>query len=484
MSVVLRLCLQAVGAGGGVTLVWLSFALFPRTGPADIIRAAQRGVGERMGAELAAGASFETQMGLCVRDVAGRFVFLGTAAMEGATSPIMEMPFMEQLVREKQKEEAQQRESCDLSRRPFIFARGALVPLADLLRVNRKTYGEGAPGFAMYDVVEVTHELSGDPIAVESSPPPAQSSSFAAAPLRSHVNTTSAAATSATGTSPEGVSRSSVASVCVQYVDFSGTVYTATVPRVDAQPLHELLRVACEAIGAQAGCCFWPSKTSLLCRLADNSTHVVDSDTVLKAALKDSGAQFYLTVDSQLLSVPSANRSQTSREEPVLMLKETRDEETDYTTMTKIRESPWALATSAATLWKLGSLRPSPSFSPSDRHSVLRSRFTKDVLPETEAFVAEMRNEEDAARLRLASAHFSLDEAQQKYRATAFRPGHNAACEALRKKKAVLTEELTECMSAERDCQRLEMLLTWLEKDVADGHARQEKLVRTLYTSS
>ncbi|KEG09534.1 hypothetical protein DQ04_05071050 [Trypanosoma grayi] len=506
MPLILRLCLHAVDARSDSrqrTQLWLSFSIVHSTSTRDIIQLARRSVEERMAAELEVRASHQTQLALCVRNVHGQYVFLGTAAMTEASAPIMKMPFLMELLRveqEKLRSSASASEEATAAWKEFIFVRGALVPLADLRRLNRRLGNGDDAQFAMYETVEITPELGSDPVVAD--PPPLWT------PDQSSINIPVPAAPNSNSkkNNKNDISNSGAATpIRVRYVDFAGRHYTAVVQPPDAHSLSAVLYAACTTIGAQVGCAFQPSNMTLMCSFGNTGFHAVDNDTTLTEALKDDDARLYLAADTRLLSSPSPQRSEASSQpaktplregEPVLLLQESRDEYIVEAAATSSSSSslsaaaaaaasersipPWGLATSAVTIRRVGTVSPTPSFTPRDRQSVLR---TRPVVGVTAAVATGMRDEEDNARLRLAAAHLQMDEAQRRYMTVMRESSCNAACTELLKKKTVLSEELTECISAERDCERLEMLVAWLEKDIADGHARQEKLIRALYAT-
>ncbi|KAF5225309.1 hypothetical protein ECC02_001487 [Trypanosoma cruzi] len=490
MPLILRLCLHAVSANGSKTQLWLSFPIFRTTTPKDIILFAWRSVEERMAAELEMHASYQSQLALCMRNVNGQFLFLGTAAMEDADKPIVHMPFFEELLSVKH-ETLETMSSASLRR--FIFTQGALVPVPDLLRLNHKASGVNEQPFSFCEMVEVTPELSGDPLIDDPAPSALSETAVADVAPRVHAGSSSPniAPLSLIATAPEETRGSATeethagrnTSVCVQYIDFAGQTYEAKVRRTDAPSLQAVMSEACEVIGAQVGCLFQLSNMRLMCNLGNKNIQPVVTDSELRKLLKNVSARFYLAVDTRILAFSSPDRLEATQKGPGLMLKEARDEAVEVVAAVGDHDSPWALATSAATLRQLGSLHPTPSFSSRERLSILRTRPTLLAGPSASTKVENMRNEEDTARLRLASAHFSMDEARRNHKTVLLKSMHDATYEGLCKKKAVLMEEWTECISAERDCQRLETLLTWLEKDLADGHARQEKLIRALYAA-
>ncbi|EKF28638.1 hypothetical protein MOQ_007608 [Trypanosoma cruzi marinkellei] len=492
MPLILRLCLYAVSANGNRTQLWLSFPILRTTTPKDIILFAWRTVEERMAAELEMHTSYQSQLALCIRNVNGQFVFLGTAAMEDAENPIVNMPFFEELLSVKY-ETLETMSSASLRR--FIFTQGALVPVPDLLRLNHKASGATELPFSFYEVVEVTPELSSDPLIDDPTPSALPETAIADVSPHAHAGSSSPniAPSSLFATAPEetcGFATEEMHSgrntfICVQYIDFAGQTYEAKVRRTDAPSLQAVMSEACEAIGAQVGCLFQASNMRLMCNLGNKNTQPVVTDSELRNLLEKVSARFYLAVDARILASSSPNRLEATQKGPGLMLKETRDEAVEVVAavVDDGHDFPWAMATSAATLRQLGSLHPTPSFSSRERLSILRTRPTSLAGLSASTKVENMRNEEDTARLRLASAHFSMDEARRKHETVVLKSMHDATYERLCKKKAVLIEEWTECISAERDCQRLETLLTWLEKDLADGNARQEKLIRALYAA-
>ncbi|ESL07224.1 hypothetical protein TRSC58_05092 [Trypanosoma rangeli SC58] len=488
MPPILRLCLYAVSANGSKAQLWLSFPILRTTTPKDIILLARRSVEERMAAELEMHASYRAQLALCMRSVGGRFVFLGTMSMAEAHTPIHGMPFFEELlhVRQETKEIA--------SKAPwegFIFTQGILVSVPDLLRLNHRTLGGRATSFAFCETVEVPPELGSDPIVDDIAPSAAMraidtelSPHDVAFPVSSTLASSSVVPTTVENTSPFTPARTqtgSATSMLVKYVNFAGRTYMTRVRLTETPSLQSVMSEACAALSAQVGCVFQPCNMQLMCTRDRGTPHPVDDDSALHDSLTGEGAHFYLAVDARVLASSSPHRLEVPEERPVLMLKETQNVSLDIVTDADKPDPSWVLATSAATLRQLGGLHTTPTFLPQDRLSVLRTRPTPLLGPSTSATVVNMRHEEDTARLRLAFAHFSLDEARRKHKAAVVVSGHNAAYEELRKKKAVLTEEWTECVSAERDCQRLETLVAWLEKDKTDGCARQEKLIRALY---
>ncbi|RNF12842.1 uncharacterized protein Tco025E_06405 [Trypanosoma conorhini] len=494
MPLILRLCLYAVSANGSKAQLWLSFPILRTTAPKDIILLARRSVEERMAAELEMHASYETQLSLCMRDASGRYVFLGTASMVGADTPINKMPFFEELLRVRQ-ERLESATKAPWER--FIFAQGSLVSLPDLLRLNRRDATGSARPFALYETVEVTPELSSDPIVDDIAPSVAMNATDTDASPQTYVfpvstgsvsssaaSAASAAVEATAALTPARARAGTATSVLVKYVNFDGRTYTARVRRTETPSLQAVLSEACAALGARVGCVFQPCNMRLMCSRENGDPYPVDNASALQNSLGDEDAQFYLAVDARLLASSSPPRLEVAQEGgPVLMLKETQNDSLEAVAAAATHDAPWALATGAATLRQLGALHPTPAFAPRDRLSVLRTRPTPLLGPSTSATVANMRHEEDEARLRLATAHFSLDEARRKHKAAVLGSSHDATCDTLRKKKAVLTEEWAECLSAERDCRRLETLVAWLEKDKADGHARQEKLIRALYAA-
>ncbi|RNE98895.1 hypothetical protein TraAM80_08514 [Trypanosoma rangeli] len=490
MPPILRLCLYAVSANGSKAQLWLSFPILRTTTPRDIILLARRSVEERMAAELEMHASYETQLAFCMCSVRGRFVFLGTASMTEAHTPILGMPFFEELLRVQQ----ETREVA--SKAPwegFIFTQGILVPVPDLLRLNHRAPRGRATSFAFCETVVVPLELGSDPVVDDIVPSVAMRATDTELPphdfefpVSSTFASSSVVPTAVENTSlftPARTQADSATSMLVKYVNFAGRTYMTRVRLTETPSLQSVMSEACAAFSAQVGCVFQPCNMQLMCSRDHGTPHSVDDDNALRDSLTGEGVHFYLAVDGRLLASSSPHRLEVPEGRPVLMLKETQNDLLETVADANKPDSPWALATSAATLRQLGGLHPTPIFSPQDRLSVLRTRPTPLLGPSTSATVANMRHEEDTARLRLASAHFSLDEARRKHKAAVLVSDHDATYEGLRKKKAVLTEEWTECVSAERDCQRLETLVAWLEKDKADGYARQEKLIRALYAA-
>ncbi|ORC87735.1 uncharacterized protein TM35_000201440 [Trypanosoma theileri] len=537
MPLVLRLCLHTVGSDGTKTQVWLSFSVLQTTTPRDIIAHARRSVVERMGAALDVSISYQTELALCVRDAGDHFLFLGTAAMEAAAqTPMMKMSFVQAFLRQFNERRVTSPDPAEAVRDLFVFLEGALVPLEDLKRLNRRFSKTEAKDFTMYEMVEVTPELSRDPVTAESSSwrnrgltgvGSKSKPSIASGSGNDFINRlndyTAFAEFNSLPYLPLGNSTGSYKAgtnyLQVVYVDFDGCQYTTNVPLTETQSLSSLISAACNGIGPQVGCSFQPSNMRIVCNLSNATTHTLESDAALNAALKDDRSRFYLAADTRLLESPLRVNPENSLSAPSLMLKETHDDESvlrnepvsvlapivpvdsvtpavtapvpTSTAPTSIAATaavasnketaeiknnlPWTLATTTVTLRQLASLRPTPSFSARDRQSILRKR---------KGFgSSSMSEEEDNARLRLAAAHFHLDEVCRQYLTASRESESDAVCNELRKRKAVLTEEWIECVSAERDCERLELLLAWLERDVADGHTRQENLIRTLYAA-
>ncbi|KAH9599392.1 hypothetical protein LSM04_008979 [Trypanosoma melophagium] len=533
MPLVLRLCLHTVGSNGSKTQVWLSFSVLQSTTPRDIITQARRSVVERMGAALEVSKSYETELALCVRDASDRFLFLGIAAMEAAgQTPLMKMAFVQELRRQKQERRLTSTDITETAWEHFLFLQGALVPLGDLKRLIGRGSSAEMKDFTMLEVVEVPAELSGDPITVDASLRQKRRGTDVESKLKrsinsisgndfaNHINRFTAFSDCTSFPLPPlgastGGNKTNANTVHVVYVDFAGRQYTTTVPQKDSQSLSSLIRTACTDIGFQVGCAFQPSKMRLICYLGNSTTHTLENDAALHAALKDEHARFFLAPDSRFLESPLAPNPENSLSAPSLMLKESQeaynvlrngpisvlspitptdsvtpavtapvavsapaDVVSSEDTINAKSNLPWTLATTAVTLRQLASLHPTPSFSARDRESMLRRSSSSNT-----SATKNMSEEEDNARLRLAAAHFRMDELCRQYVATSRESESDSVYNELCKKKAVLIEEWTECVSAERDCERLDLLLAWLERDVADGHTRQENLIRTLYAA-